>query len=631
MCRSNEDIHARRQSVLLTTRCGVATPVKVMDARHFLQKGSTVKKKTRTALIQSWKSKYLWLSEDLLIFRWCKGETKNWEESEKKESKIYVENMSQCYKTSDSEIQITLFDAPEVPLTFQVTNADQWVKNITMLCTGKLAYRLLWDRRDTGCEISLHFKADDVWFPGTIVGFNEVSKQHQIVFQDGKPRLYSLSNVFFRVEQLPSDRRDHRLYDRSGTQESKNQDSVVHARTERRNSITNQTTYWQSQLKAIAKSSSTTTTTTTTTTTRTTSTNSSRTNDVIQQKVFTKWCNWYLSSLNVQINTRENGEKELFKDLQNGVLLCYLVEELGQSKISETLKGKFINENPTKISDNLENAHRIHEYCERKGIKISDAAPKEIAEGKERTIMSLIWQLIMGFPRVPLSVRSSGSTMIKMNNKSRSIIKGSTRNELLKWCRDTSKKSSGFTQRITNFKQDWKNGLAFIAIIHGSFPDSQIINSTTDFQHLDVEDRLEQAFTVAENTFHLPKLLDISDIIGRDQLDEKSICTYIAALRVAILGYQENQQFHKDATAEDNAEQLELFNIEGSSGDDSDSDEEEEDVGNEMFNVEGSSSDDDSDEDEDEVHLVDSIHEEVDDVLTALPFTEVKQNNTNVR
>jgi hypothetical protein len=241
--------------------------------------------------------------------------------------------------------------------------------------------------------------------------------------------------------------------------------------------------------------------------------------------------------------------------------------------------------------------------------------------------MSLIWQLIMGFPRVPLSVRSSGSTMIKMNNKSRSIIKGSTRNELLKWCRDTSKKSSGFTQRITNFKQDWKNGLAFIAIIHGSFPDSQIINSTTDFQHLDIEDRLEQAFTVAENTFHLPKLLDISDIIGRDQLDEKSICTYIAALRVAILGYQENQQFHIDATADDNAEQLELFNIGGSSGDDSDSDEEED--GNEMFNVEGSSSDDDSDEDE--VHLVDSIHEEVDDVLTALPFTEVKQNNTNVQ
>lgn len=94
--------------------------------------------------------------------------------------------------------------------------AKRWKKCITELCKDELSYRLLWDQRDTGVEISLHWRGgagNDVWFPGSIIGYNTKEKKHIVDFNDGKERLYDLSRVFFRIEKLPDNRRDTAVYD----------------------------------------------------------------------------------------------------------------------------------------------------------------------------------------------------------------------------------------------------------------------------------------------------------------------------------------------------------------------------------------------------------------------------------
>jgi len=92
------------------------------------------------------------------------------------------------------------------------------------------------------------------------------------------------------------------------------------------------------------------------------------------------------------------------------------------------------------------------------------------------------------------------------------------------WCR---KKTAGYRDidppGIKNFKNDWKNGLAFCALIHRHRPD--LIN----YDSLSAENaaqNLELAFDVAEKKLGIPRLLDAEDLKGTP--DEKSVMTYVA-------------------------------------------------------------------------------------------------------
>ena len=162
-------------------------------------------KKTRSRFIKGWKKRYLWVSEDLLHVRWCHGKVKDWHDSDENLTHCEVANIGNIKVMNNATLALYLIDDPDHDLCFQVgkDKAQRWKDCLTRLCQDQLTYRLLWDERDQGTEISLHWRGDDVWFPGTITGWDIEKLEHQIDFHDGFVALYDLTRVFFRVEKLP--------------------------------------------------------------------------------------------------------------------------------------------------------------------------------------------------------------------------------------------------------------------------------------------------------------------------------------------------------------------------------------------------------------------------------------------
>lgn len=189
------------------------------------------KKRTRgRAFANTTKPKFIWVSENLRFLRWCHGAEKDLADSEQNETFIEIANIDSV-KALDSNgrpiakrnaipipasakgpgsIQIFDISDPSRVLKFDVgiQNRDPVAFALMRLCRGDLSYRLLWDERDANTDISIHWRAEDQWFPGKIAGFDDDAHEHQIQFdEDGKSRLYDLTKVFFRIERLPENRR----------------------------------------------------------------------------------------------------------------------------------------------------------------------------------------------------------------------------------------------------------------------------------------------------------------------------------------------------------------------------------------------------------------------------------------
>ena len=200
----------------------------------------------------------------------------------------------------------------------------------------------------------------------------KATKQHSIKFTGSNEiRKYDLTRLFFRIERLPTDRRDQIVYDLNETDTAFNtkRGSVVFypgLPTQAEQPTSQRAPPPIPSLPSLPPSAS----------FKGTSINEITKHNV-QKKCFSTWCNWYLS-----FNEQHALEvKDLFKDLADGSILCHLVEELGESTIKTTISQDF-HEHPTTRTLMLENAHRIFQYCDKKGVRISDVEPSDIADGK---------------------------------------------------------------------------------------------------------------------------------------------------------------------------------------------------------------------------------------------------------
>nr|XP_021557061.1 nesprin-2-like [Neomonachus schauinslandi] len=77
---------------------------------------------------------------------------------------------------------------------------------------------------------------------------------------------------------------------------------------------------------------------------------------------------------------------------------------------------------------------------------------------------------------------------------------------------------------VTDFKSSWRNGMAFLAVIHALRPDLIDMRSVKQRSN---KDNLKEAFRIAEREFKIPKLLEPEDVDVVNP-DEKSIMTYVA-------------------------------------------------------------------------------------------------------
>lgn len=58
---------------------------------------------------------------------------------------------------------------------------------------------------------------------------------------------------------------------------------------------------------------------------------------------------------------------------------------------------------------------------------------------------------------------------------------------------------------VTDFKSSWRNGMAFLAVIHALRPDLIDMKSV---KHRSNRDNLKEAFRIAERELKIPKMLE---------------------------------------------------------------------------------------------------------------------------
>jgi len=214
-----------------------------------------------------------------------------------------------------------------------------------------------------------------------------------------------------------------------------------------------------------------------------------------QQKTFTKWSNNHLRKRGFPlINDAE-------VDFENGIMLCNLISALyghALPKLNATPKMR-----PHKL-DNIELALKMVDEAK---IKTNFLKPTHLIDHDLKMILGMLWAIILDY-----------------------AIKGITDDDLagkeglLLWCR---KKTQGYRDvdppTITNFTTNWKNGMAFCALIHRHQP------GLIDYDSLDkanAAQNLELAFKTAES-LGIPRLLDVEDLLT-EKPDERSVMTQVA-------------------------------------------------------------------------------------------------------
>eukprot|EP00762_Andalucia_godoyi_P007727 ANDGO_07911.mRNA.1 Gelation factor len=98
--------------------------------------------------------------------------------------------------------------------------------------------------------------------------------------------------------------------------------------------------------------------------------------------------------------------------------------------------------------------------------------------------------------------------------------------ELLEWCRTSCGLDS-----VTDFGKSWKDGKNFAAMIAVHDPSAREVLDEKVRVAADSIASLTTVLDFAQERYHVPKLLDPDEMRASDMVDDKSIMTYISALR----------------------------------------------------------------------------------------------------
>ena len=109
---------------------------------------------------------------------------------------------------------------------------------------------------------------------------------------------------------------------------------------------------------------------------------------------------------------------------------------------------------------------------------------------------------------------------------------------LLLWAQRATKPYSSC--EVNNFHRSWKDGKAFVGIIHKHRPD--LIANPDELGGNDAEN-LELAFSVAQDKLGIDRLLDVEDIVDSEKPDEKSIATYISQFYLLFAKQLQNEHY----------------------------------------------------------------------------------------
>lgn len=249
-----------------------------------------------------------------------------------------------------------------------------------------------------------------------------------------------------------------------------------------------------------------------------------------QKKTFTCWINSQLAK-----HAPPSVISDLFTDIKKGHVLLDLLEVLSGQQLPRD-KGS----NTFQCRINIEHALT---FLKNRHIKLINIHVADIIEGNPSIILGLIWTIILHFhieklaqalscdynqpPPEVVSVADSSPTSsppAKKCSKAQAQARWqwSAKKALLQWAQE---QCAGLgSVNVTDFKSSWRNGMAFLAVIHSLRPDLIDMDSV---RHRSNQDNLKEAFRIAEHELKIPKLLEPEDVDVVNP-DEKSIMTYVA-------------------------------------------------------------------------------------------------------
>nr|XP_045011461.1 nesprin-2 isoform X3 [Jaculus jaculus] len=247
-----------------------------------------------------------------------------------------------------------------------------------------------------------------------------------------------------------------------------------------------------------------------------------------QKKTFTCWVNSQLAK-----HTPPSVISDLFTDVKKGHVLLDLLEVLSGQQLPRD-KGS----NTFQCRINIEHALT---FLKQRSIKLINIHVTDIVEGNPSIILGLIWTIILHFHIEELARTLScnynqpslegvgvtestptSSLPAKKCSKAQARWQLSAKKALLLWAQEQC--ATYESVNVTDFKSSWRNGMAFLAVIHALRPDLIDMKSV---KHRSNKDNLKEAFRIAERELKIPRLLEPEDVDVVNP-DEKSIMTYVA-------------------------------------------------------------------------------------------------------
>ncbi|XP_026554203.1 nesprin-2 [Pseudonaja textilis] len=248
----------------------------------------------------------------------------------------------------------------------------------------------------------------------------------------------------------------------------------------------------------------------------------------IQKRTFTSWVNSQLEK-----HPSPSLILDLYSDIGKGHVLLDLLEVLSGQQLSRE-KGS----NTFQRRSNIENALT---FLKNRSLKLINIHVADIIEGKPSIVLGLIWIIILhfhieelakalscGYSHSSLDSPSTGDLSPAMSPTARTNVKAkerwkiSAKKAVLLWAKEQCDKHGSIN--VADFKSSWRNGLAFLAIIHALRPGLVDVEKAKERSN---KENLREAFQVAEKELGIPRLLEPEDVDVISP-DEKSIMTYVA-------------------------------------------------------------------------------------------------------
>lgn len=238
----------------------------------------------------------------------------------------------------------------------------------------------------------------------------------------------------------------------------------------------------------------------------------------IQKKTFTKWCNNHLG----KAWGASTEVVDILNDWETGILLMKLAVALykendkhpEQAITMPTLKAS--EEAPKSRIQMINNGGKALALLAQAGCKLRGVSAENLVDHDKVAILGMIWMIILDY-----ASRGFGGSSAEVKRA------------LLEW---VNKQTTGYEKvnppGVTNFTKNWRNGLAFCALIHRHRP--ELLNYDDCLKKSNAEN-LELAFSLAHDHVGIPRLLDVADVDTEDQ-DEKSIMTYVMEYFLAFAG-----------------------------------------------------------------------------------------------